>query len=85
VYSNVVSLRRLNPDGSIDSGCTGSLMNPRTILTAAHCLPVGVNLTGVSFRPDAVGDLGSPLSGIKPNRGWVDPSTTLLCSRWRNP
>ena len=73
VYSNVVSLRRLNPDGSIDSGCTGSLMNSRTILTAAHCLPVGVNLTGVSFRPDAVGDPGSPLSGIKPNRGWVDP------------
>jgi outer membrane autotransporter protein len=70
VYSNVVSLRVLN-DGSTDSGCTGSLMDSRTILTAAHCLydqktgqPI-TNLRGVSFRFDAAGDLGNAVSGFK--------------------
>ena len=77
VYSNVVSLRLLGPDGSGESFCTGSLINSRTILTAAHCLfgpnDQPLNLSGVSFRPNAAGDPGSPLSGRKSDRGWNDP------------
>jgi hypothetical protein len=79
VYSNVVSLRRetrfSNGSVVVDSGCTGSLMNSRTVLTAAHCLfQQPANLVGASFRPDPVdGDRGIPLSGSKPNIGWVDP------------
>ncbi|MFZ1088170.1 MAG: trypsin-like serine protease, partial [Xanthobacteraceae bacterium] len=74
VYSNVVSLRLLN---ETQSGCTGSLIDSRTILTAAHCLyndkttgqpgqPIN-NLNGVSFRFDATGDPGNPVSGFKGN------------------
>jgi subtilase-type serine protease len=71
-YANVGSLRVLQ-DGSFDSGCTASLINPRTILTAAHCLydkttgqPI-TNLSGVSFAADAVGDPGKAVSGFKGN------------------
>src|SRR5262249_50962046 len=33
--------------------CTGSLINSRTILTAAHCNPSGLQFAGVSFNPIA--------------------------------
>src|SRR5262245_28116866 len=71
VYSNVVSLRLLNVT---QYGCTGSLIESRTILTAAHCMyhdkdsgqpGQPVNLSGVSFRSHATGDPGTPVSGFK--------------------
>jgi hypothetical protein len=72
VYANVGSLR-VSGDGSFASGCTASLINARTILTAAHCLygnttgqPI-TNLSGVSFAADAVGDPGKAVSGFKGN------------------
>lgn len=44
IYSNVVSLN----NGTAFSNCTGTLINSRTILTAAHC----GNITAVSFSPN---------------------------------
>jgi uncharacterized protein with beta-barrel porin domain len=79
VYSNVVSLRVLagdpNDPTKIVSGCTGSLINARTILTASHCLfdqltfpSQTINLLGVSFKPDPTsGESGIPVSGFKYN------------------
>jgi outer membrane autotransporter protein len=70
-YPNVASLRTLEQGGLV-SGCTGTLINSRTILTAAHCLyeatgqPI-TNLRGVSFRSDAVGDPGNAVSGFMGN------------------
>ena len=55
--------------GSLNSGCTGSFINSRTVLTAAHCLynsktgqPI-TNLTGVSFVPDPNRPVAASLRG----------------------
>jgi secreted trypsin-like serine protease len=42
-YSGVVNLWFRDANGTLRSGCTGSLLNNRTVLTAAHCVSTGTN------------------------------------------
>jgi V8-like Glu-specific endopeptidase len=42
-YSGVVNLWFRDATGTVRSGCTGSLLNSRTILSAGHCVSTGTN------------------------------------------
>ncbi|HYW49352.1 MAG TPA: trypsin-like serine protease [Gemmatimonadaceae bacterium] len=49
-YSGVVNIWMRNAAGAVTSACTGSLLNNRNILTAAHCVSTGTNaITPASF------------------------------------
>lgn len=52
VWPNVVSLGIFNAAGS-GQGCTGTLINSRTILTAAHCLTAASSQGSASFSASA--------------------------------
>jgi outer membrane autotransporter protein len=76
-FPNVVSLTTGG-----DSFCTGTLVNSRTILTAAHCFFSNNVFTGnsnvkLSFRPDSSSDpTAITATSIKINPGYVSGSTT---------
>lgn len=62
VYNGIVNLWFRNASGAVVSGCTGSLLSNRQILTAAHCVSNGSSLTSTSFTARF----------YEEGRGWVD-------------